>query len=69
MCHLTRSERSPAPNLRALQGDDDTFAGFPQHLRALLGHALPKVRIVTMTYPKYETRGDLKECVGRFKEW
>ena len=22
-----------------------------------------------MTYPKFETRGDLKECVGRFREW
>ena len=23
----------------------------------------------TATYPKFETRGDLKDCVGRFKEW
>lgn len=22
-----------------------------------------------MTYPKFETRGDLQECVGRFREW
>ena len=22
-----------------------------------------------MTYPKFETRGDLKDCVGRFREW
>lgn len=22
-----------------------------------------------MTYPKFETRGDLKDCVGRFQEW
>ena len=25
--------------------------------------------ILSITYPKYETRGDLHECVGRFKEW
>ena len=23
----------------------------------------------TVTYPKFETRGDLKDCVGRFREW
>ncbi|KAJ4343609.1 hypothetical protein N0V87_000376 [Didymella glomerata] len=27
------------------------------------------VTILTTTYPKYETRGDLQECVARFKEW
>lgn len=25
--------------------------------------------VLAITYPKYETRGDLHECVGRFKEW
>lgn len=42
---------------------------FPSHLKAILQHALPKVSILTITYPKYETRGDLTECVARFKEW
>ena len=51
------------------QGGDDTFAQFPSHLRALLSHALPKIQIVQIQYPKFETRGDLQECVGRFKEW
>lgn len=51
------------------QGGDDTFANFPSHLKAILQHALPKVTVLTITYPKYETRGDLHECVGRFKEW
>lgn len=23
----------------------------------------------SVTYPKFETRGDLKDCVGRFREW
>jgi hypothetical protein len=27
------------------------------------------VTILSITYPKYETRGDLQECVSRFKEW
>lgn len=51
------------------QGGDDTFASFPSHLKAILQHALPKVTVLAITYPKFETRGDLHECVGRFKEW
>ena len=51
------------------QGDDDTFGPFPQRLRELADSALPAVNVVTVVYPKYETRGDLKECVGRFREW
>lgn len=52
-----------------MQGGDDTFGNFPSHLKALLQHALPKVTILAITYPKFETRGDLTECVSRFKEW
>lgn len=51
------------------KGGDDTFGGFPEHLRALVSHALPKTSVKAVTYPKYETRGDLYECVGRFREW
>lgn len=51
------------------QGGDDTFGGFPEHLRALLSHALPKITVKVVIYPKFETRGDLKECVVRFREW
>ena len=52
-----------------LKGGDDTFAAFPQDLSALVSHALPNITIKAVTYPKFETRGDLKECVGRFREW
>jgi len=38
-------------------------------VKALLQHALPKVTVLAITYPQFETRGDLHECVGRFKEW
>jgi len=30
---------------------------------------LPNVSVVAITYPRYETRGDLKDCVSRFREW
>ncbi|KAF2759018.1 hypothetical protein EJ05DRAFT_329656 [Pseudovirgaria hyperparasitica] len=55
--------------IHGFKGGDDTFAGFPEHLKGILSHALPKVTVKTITYPKFETVGDLKECVGRFKEW
>ncbi|ORY14399.1 hypothetical protein BCR34DRAFT_623337 [Clohesyomyces aquaticus] len=55
--------------IHGFQGGDDTFANFPSHLKAILQHALPKVTVQAITYPKFETRGDLKECVARFKEW
>ncbi|KAI9703123.1 MAG: hypothetical protein M1836_007688 [Candelina mexicana] len=55
--------------IHGFKGGDDTFGNFPEHLRALVSHALPKVDVATITYPKFETRGDLGECVGRFREW
>lgn len=55
--------------LTRIQGSDGTFRTFPSHLKAILQHALPKVTVLAITYPQYETRGDLGECVGRFKEW
>ncbi|KAL5415740.1 hypothetical protein PMIN06_002261 [Paraphaeosphaeria minitans] len=55
--------------IHGFKGSDGTFGTFPSHLKALLQHALPKVTVLAMTYPQYETRGDLRECVGRFKEW
>ncbi|EKG20650.1 PGAP1-like protein [Macrophomina phaseolina MS6] len=55
--------------IHGFKGDDDTFRKFPQHLRAVLENALPKLNVLAVTYPKYETRGDLQACVARFKEW
>lgn len=55
--------------IHGFKGGDDTFTSFPGHLAQLLRHALPKVRVIQLTYPKYETRGDLHDCVSRFKEW
>ncbi|KAF2123160.1 hypothetical protein BDV96DRAFT_618245 [Lophiotrema nucula] len=55
--------------IHGFKGGDDTFANFPSHLKAILQHALPKVTIQAIVYPKYETRGDLTECVAKFREW
>lgn len=55
--------------IHGFKGTDDTFANFPSDLRALLSHTLPKIEIQSVQYPRYETRGDLKAAVARFKEW
>lgn len=55
--------------LHGFKGGDHTFHNFPSDLRALLAHTLPKIDVVSVVYPQYETRGDLRECVARFKEW
>lgn len=55
--------------LHGFKGSDHTFHNFPSDLRALLAHTLPNIDILSVQYPRYETRGDLKECVARFKEW
>ncbi|KAI0393111.1 hypothetical protein F5Y17DRAFT_325860 [Xylariaceae sp. FL0594] len=58
--------------IHGFKGGEDTFGAkseFAQHLAALLSAALPKVDVRAVTYPKYETRGDLHECVARFRDW
>lgn len=55
--------------IHGFKGDDNTFGAFPEHLRALLSHALPKISVAVVTYPTFETRGDLSDCVSRFREW
>lgn len=58
--------------IHGFKGGDDTFGAtgdFAEHLATLLSVELPKVQIRTLVYPKYETRGDLAECVARFRDW
>ncbi|KAI1203737.1 hypothetical protein F5X97DRAFT_245 [Nemania serpens] len=58
--------------IHGFKGGEDTFGAkseFAQHLAALLSVALPKIDVRAVTYPRYETRGDLEECVSRFRDW
>ncbi|KAK8088739.1 hypothetical protein PG997_003700 [Apiospora hydei] len=58
--------------IHGFQGGEDTFGTggeFTEHLAALLSAELPRVEIRTLVYPKFETRGDLHECVARFRDW
>ncbi|KAJ5883640.1 uncharacterized protein N7473_010526 [Penicillium subrubescens] len=55
--------------IHGFKGGDDTFTSFPEKLRTVVGKALPAINVTTAVYPKYETKGDLKGCVGRFRDW
>ncbi|KAJ1335167.1 alpha/beta fold hydrolase [Microdochium nivale] len=58
--------------IHGFKGGEDTFgekSEFSQHLATILSVELPRVDVRAVTYPKYETRGDLHECVARFRDW
>lgn len=55
--------------VHGFKGGNDTFGAFPEHLKSLVKHGLPHVDVRIIIYPKYETRGQLDECVHRFKTW
>lgn len=55
--------------IHGFKGGDDTFGSFPEYLRAIVSHSLPNINIRAIVYPRYETRGDLVECVNRFIKW
>lgn len=55
-----------------LQGGESTFGDeyeFTRHLQESLARELPKIDVKTLIYPKYETRGNLRDCVARFTDW
>lgn len=52
------------------QGDDNTFASFPEHLASLLSHDVPSsTQVVAKRYPAFETRGELPSAVTAFRDW
>ncbi|KAK3322256.1 hypothetical protein B0H66DRAFT_553836 [Apodospora peruviana] len=58
--------------IHGFKGDEQTFGenyAFTKHLRQLVAKELPKINVKTIVYPTYETRGDLSECVGKFRDW
>ncbi|PHH50473.1 2-oxoglutarate-Fe(II) type oxidoreductase [Ceratocystis fimbriata CBS 114723] len=58
--------------IHGFKGDESTFGEdyrFTKVLRDIVAAELPDVNIETLVYPRYETRGNLGECVGRFRDW
>ncbi|OAA38106.1 hypothetical protein NOR_06851 [Metarhizium rileyi] len=58
--------------IHGFKGGESTFGDdyeFTKHLRDIVAQKLPKVDVRVLVYPKFETRGDLGECVSRFRDW
>ncbi|TQV99542.1 alpha/beta-Hydrolase [Cordyceps javanica] len=58
--------------IHGFRGGNLTFGEnyrFTEHLRDMVAKELPKINVKVLVYPKYETRGDLGECVMRFRTW
>ncbi|KAJ6781500.1 hypothetical protein PWT90_06316 [Aphanocladium album] len=58
--------------IHGFRGGNLTFGDnyrFAEHLRDIIAKELPKIDVKVLVYPKYETRGDLGECVMRFRTW
>jgi hypothetical protein len=58
--------------IHGFKGDEKTFGtnyAFTEHLRQLVAKELPKIEVRVLVYPTYDTRGDLVECVSRFRDW
>ncbi|PKS10201.1 hypothetical protein jhhlp_001951 [Lomentospora prolificans] len=58
--------------IHGFKGGENTFGDgyqFTLHLRDSIAQQLPKIDVKVLVYPKFETRGDLGECVGRFRDW
>ncbi|KAK5990118.1 hypothetical protein PT974_08384 [Cladobotryum mycophilum] len=58
--------------IHGFKGGEETFGDkyqFTEHLQDLVAKDLPKINVRVLVYPKYETRGDLGDCVSRFRDW
>ncbi|KAJ9154923.1 Very-long-chain (3R)-3-hydroxyacyl-CoA dehydratase [Pleurostoma richardsiae] len=58
--------------IHGFKGGESTFGdnyAFTEHLRQLVAKELPKIDVKVLVYPKFETRGDLGDCVNRFRDW
>ncbi|KAK2591848.1 hypothetical protein QQS21_010457 [Conoideocrella luteorostrata] len=58
--------------IHGFKGGESTFGDnyqFTRHLRDIVAQKLPKIDVRVLVYPKYETRGDLGQCVSRFRDW
>ncbi|KAF7546966.1 hypothetical protein G7046_g9154 [Stylonectria norvegica] len=58
--------------IHGFKGGESTFGDdyqFTKHLRELVAKELPRINVEVLVYPRFETRGDLGDCVSRFRDW
>ncbi|KAK8001189.1 hypothetical protein PG991_013411, partial [Apiospora marii] len=55
--------------IHGFKGDDDTFQNFPLDLKKEVSNKLPDHNVESVVFPKYETRGELKQSTELFLDW
>ncbi|CAG8634480.1 3971_t:CDS:2 [Funneliformis caledonium] len=55
--------------IHGFKGDDETFLDFPNRLQHVLQEKIFNIETRSIVYPRYETRGNLKEAVETFCLW
>ncbi|KAJ4287479.1 hypothetical protein N0V88_007666 [Collariella sp. IMI 366227] len=48
---------------------DFTFGDFPEHLKKTVANNLTDHEVVSVVYPRYETKGELAQSTAAFLEW
>ncbi|KZV75091.1 hypothetical protein PENSPDRAFT_647370 [Peniophora sp. CONT] len=55
--------------VHGFKGTDTTFGSFPSRLTHVLSETIENVRVESIVFPAYETKGDLDKAVERFADW
>ncbi|KAK7959215.1 uncharacterized protein PG986_004069 [Apiospora aurea] len=55
--------------IHGFKGDDDTFQNFPLDLKKEVSTKLPDHNVESVVFPKYETKGELKQSTELFLDW
>ncbi|KAK8116840.1 uncharacterized protein PG998_005121 [Apiospora kogelbergensis] len=55
--------------IHGFKGDDDTFQNFPLDLKKEVLKKLPDHSVESVVFPKYETKGELKQSTELFLDW
>ncbi|KAK8062858.1 hypothetical protein PG997_014955 [Apiospora hydei] len=55
--------------IHGFKGDDDTFQNFPLDLKKEVSAKLPDHNVESVVFPKYETKGELKQSTELFLDW
>ncbi|KAK8054579.1 alpha/beta-Hydrolase [Apiospora phragmitis] len=55
--------------IHGFKGDDDTFQNFPLDLKKEVSQKLPDHNVESVVFPRYETKGELKQSTELFLDW
>ncbi|VDC04083.1 unnamed protein product [Peniophora sp. CBMAI 1063] len=55
--------------VHGFKGTDTTFGSFPSRLTHVLSETIDNVRVESIIFPAYETKGELDKAVERFADW